>query len=75
MPGKRDEHENRTVVFGAVTLPPQPPPVAATPPVAVPLAERPVPSARYEYVDLIGVGGMGEVHRVRDRDLGRVLAM
>ncbi len=76
MPGKRDENENRTVVYGAATIPPRPPsePLPAPAP-PVPLAERPVPSERYEYVNIIGVGGMGEVHRVRDRELGRVLAM
>ncbi len=30
---------------------------------------------RYEDLGLLGKGGMGEVRRVRDRDLGRVLAM
>jgi hypothetical protein len=30
---------------------------------------------RYEDLGLLGVGGMGEVRRVRDRDLNRVVAM
>ena len=30
---------------------------------------------RYQDLGIIGVGGMGQVHRVRDRVLGRVLAM
>jgi formylglycine-generating enzyme required for sulfatase activity len=30
---------------------------------------------RYQYLGLIGIGGMGEVHRVKDRSLGRILAM
>jgi 23S rRNA G2069 N7-methylase RlmK/C1962 C5-methylase RlmI len=30
---------------------------------------------RYEDLGLLGVGGMGEVRRVRDRELNRVLAM
>ncbi len=49
----------------------------------VPL-RKPAPSAapsaeglpqRYEDLGVIGHGGMGEVHRVRDRELGRTLAM
>jgi serine/threonine-protein kinase len=32
-------------------------------------------AARYERLGLLGTGGMGEVHRVRDHVLGRVLAM
>ena len=33
------------------------------------------PSERYERLGLIGLGGMGEVRRVRDRDLNRTMAM
>ncbi len=33
------------------------------------------PSERYDDICLLGRGGMGEVRRVRDRDLGRTLAM
>ncbi len=33
------------------------------------------PAERYERLGLIGVGGMGEVRRVRDRDLNRIMAM
>ena len=32
-------------------------------------------SSRYEDLGLLGVGAMGEVRRIRDRDLGRTLAM
>ncbi|MFT4627459.1 MAG: serine/threonine protein kinase/formylglycine-generating enzyme required for sulfatase activity [Myxococcota bacterium] len=35
----------------------------------------PDPAARYDDLGLLGVGGMGEVRRVRDRDLNRVMAM
>ena len=37
--------------------------------------ERARPTDRYEDLGPIGVGGMGEVRRVRDRDLNRTLAM
>lgn len=33
------------------------------------------PTARYERLGLLGQGGMGEVWRVRDRDLNRVMAL
>ncbi|MFT7521646.1 MAG: serine/threonine protein kinase/formylglycine-generating enzyme required for sulfatase activity [Kiritimatiellia bacterium] len=33
------------------------------------------PPARYQDLGLLGVGGMGEVRRVLDRDLGRIMAM
>ena len=32
-------------------------------------------AARYEIIDLIGVGGMGEVYRARDRELDDVIAL
>jgi len=33
------------------------------------------PTDRYEDLGLLGTGGMGEVRRVRDRDLNRIMAM
>ncbi|WP_437743463.1 bifunctional serine/threonine-protein kinase/formylglycine-generating enzyme family protein [Sorangium sp. So ce1504] len=48
-------------------------PSAAPPAVHAPVAAW--PWDRYEDLGLIGRGGMGEVRRVRDRVMGRVLAM
>jgi serine/threonine protein kinase/formylglycine-generating enzyme required for sulfatase activity len=38
-------------------------------------SNRDLGRSRYDDLGLLGVGGMGEVRRVRDRDLNRVLAM
>ncbi len=48
-------------------------PVKPTPAAAAESGE--VLPTRYEDLGVIGHGGMGEVHRVRDRELGRTLAM
>jgi serine/threonine protein kinase/formylglycine-generating enzyme required for sulfatase activity len=40
-----------------------------------PLASAAGEDARYEDIGLLGRGGMGEVRRIRDRQLGRTLAM
>ncbi len=45
------------------------------PPISVTAPERLSAEERYEDLGCIGRGGMGEVRRVRDRILGRVLAM
>ncbi|MGK4007371.1 bifunctional serine/threonine-protein kinase/formylglycine-generating enzyme family protein [Sorangium sp. So ce1036] len=45
------------------------------PPISVAAPERLSAEERYEDLGCIGRGGMGEVRRVRDRILGRVLAM
>jgi serine/threonine-protein kinase len=53
-----------------------PPPLGpASPQPALRDPERRSPWDRYERLECIGTGGMGEVRRVRDRVLGRVLAM
>lgn len=71
MPRRPPPVDKSTIVFGA-TIPPMPAHVDVAATSSVPAL---VPSDRYEYVALIGTGGMGEVHRVRDRALGRLLAM
>ncbi len=55
-------------------------PVATMGPEGQPTEERPAvtnggSAGRYEDICLLGRGGMGEVRRVQDRDLGRSLAM
>ncbi|WP_434045547.1 MULTISPECIES: bifunctional serine/threonine-protein kinase/formylglycine-generating enzyme family protein [Sorangium] len=45
------------------------------PPISVTAPERLSAEERYEDLGCIGRGGMGEVRRVRDRIMGRVLAM
>ncbi len=52
---------------GAETLPP--PATSAAPQAGPAIPER------YESLGLFGIGGMGEVHKVRDTKLGRILAM
>src|SRR5690348_7901344 len=53
----------------STTARPEPSPISVSLPEALP------PEERYEDLGLIGSGGMGEVRRVRDRIMGRVLAM
>jgi len=53
-----------------ITLAPEAQTTAERPPVA-----EGRPGDRYDDICLLGSGGMGEVRRVRDRDLGRTLAM
>jgi serine/threonine protein kinase/formylglycine-generating enzyme required for sulfatase activity len=72
-----DRREDPAVVFGSmptmVRTPNEPPPKLTPPSDDSPLPAD--PAFRYEDLGLIGRGMMGEVRRVRDRDLNRVVAM
>lgn len=70
------QQTGRTVVSPPTDAPSGEPSAAQGAPAAGVIEPQPAPMwERYEDLALIGRGGMGEVRRVRDRLLGRVLAM
>ncbi|WP_116710345.1 DUF6777 domain-containing protein [Actinomycetospora cinnamomea] len=81
-----DAHPKHAVALGAAALPPAHPtgPAGAAPDVAASRADTStgpgdaaprVLAGRYELRGLIGRGGMAEVHRALDRELGRTVAV
>ncbi|WP_437958918.1 bifunctional serine/threonine-protein kinase/formylglycine-generating enzyme family protein [Sorangium sp. So ce119] len=74
-PGGAPPADAPTDVTFRLRVTPASPSSREPPPISVTAPERLTAEERYEDLGCIGRGGMGEVRRVRDRIMGRVLAM
>ncbi|WP_437288871.1 bifunctional serine/threonine-protein kinase/formylglycine-generating enzyme family protein [Sorangium sp. So ce406] len=74
-PGGAPPADAATDVTFRLRVTPASPSSREPPPISVTAPERLSAEERYEDLGCIGRGGMGEVRRVRDRIMGRVLAM